>query len=139
MTMTKRELLLRVCEQPGFVLPDSSALLQAAEELNREGWVSWSGMGEEGLEATSRALDAYPDFASQSDIAAPPPEPAAEVAAQVITQSRLHTFVHALLSDGVPLSTVAMAACTVPASLGSPDTIVGRAAREVVEVISAGL
>jgi hypothetical protein len=65
----KRELLLAICEQPGWIPdPDAALVDHLLAELQQEGWIF---IRLDGWEATPKALDRYPDFAGQDDIADP--------------------------------------------------------------------
>ena len=68
MSVTKRQLLLEICESPGYIPAESSEIDRHMVALNAEGWII-SRL--DGWEATARALDEYPQFFSQPDIADP--------------------------------------------------------------------
>lgn len=72
--MTKRELLIQVCEHPGF--PPSGAVDESTGELLRElaneGWIQAQ---QDGWFATAKALLLHPDFEETADGSIVEPEP----------------------------------------------------------------
>jgi hypothetical protein len=82
--MTKREVLISICENPGWspAWPDPGSRVQEIlTQLNEEGWIL---PRLDGYEATPKALTEYPHFASEEDLRDPeahasepsgPPEP----------------------------------------------------------------
>lgn len=68
--MTKREVLIAICENPGWQPSEPGpALCVALDQLVSEGWVVQRL--DNGYEVTDKALDEYPTFESQEDIANP--------------------------------------------------------------------
>lgn len=76
--MTKRDVLLQICENPGWEPPNQgNGTERFVDELKVEGWIQ-SRL--DGFHATAKAMDGYPAFAEQADIAEEErPEPAAQV------------------------------------------------------------
>lgn len=69
--MTKREVLLAICENPGWHPPkleNGSHMDVILTQLNREGWIL---PRLDGYEATPQALNEYPHFTSQVDLLDP--------------------------------------------------------------------
>lgn len=92
--MTKRELLVNICENPGWSPAESSDVVDRhLSELRVDGWIADRL---DGLEATPRALDAYPDFLGEGELANPdaqqqqPPQPSAVPGMVEDVRVRLH-------------------------------------------------
>lgn len=67
---SKRDVLLAICETPGWQPPaDIISVADHLDQLFTEGWIA--ARQPHGYEATPKALDAYPRFAGQDDIADP--------------------------------------------------------------------
>ncbi len=68
--MTKRAILIAICENPGWqpTQPIASHVETGLSELRDEGWIV---PRLDGWEATGAALHAYPQFSTQLDIADP--------------------------------------------------------------------
>lgn len=104
---TKRQVLIRICETPGWHPPeDSSSLDRFLEELVKEGWVI-SRL--DGYEATADALDAYPRFDAQGDIADPTPIVAsAAMIANTVPLDRVENLIAALMCEVPYLKVIGM-------------------------------
>jgi hypothetical protein len=64
-----RELLLAICETPGWAPNEPSSIVERSlAELNANGWIM---PRLDGWEATPAALDAYPDFRDEGDLENP--------------------------------------------------------------------
>jgi hypothetical protein len=102
---SKRQVLLAICDTPGWHPPESSASADRfLEELEREGWVI-SRL--DGYEATPKALDAYPRFDEQGDIADPEPIVASafSITKGGVSLERVELLVACMLCE-LPLSRV---------------------------------
>jgi hypothetical protein len=67
--MTKRELLISICENPGWhPIAHDASIERWLRELIEEGWIV---PRLDGYEASARALTNFPDFVAQEEIAAP--------------------------------------------------------------------
>lgn len=109
--MTKREVLLAICETPGWSPPEpvgqqmESFLLQLSQE-------EWITVRLDGWEATPEALDAYPAFATQLDIADVSKAPVTTVAhvddatLQKESEDRVALFIWALMEEDVTMRPV---------------------------------
>lgn len=65
--MTKREVLIEICENPGWEPPNQgNGTERFLDELKAEGWIQPSLSG---FHATTKAMDGYPYFIEQADIA----------------------------------------------------------------------
>lgn len=75
--MTKRELLIAICENPGWA-PDGLLSLGSSEERALSELITerWIENRLDGYEATPHALVEFPDFPSQEDIRDPEWKPA---------------------------------------------------------------
>ena len=109
--VTKREILIAICEQPGWAPPeDGSHTERYLEELQAEGWIA---PRLDGWMATAKAMDEYPYFLDQADIAEEPPpvEPH-----EYVARERVVNLVVGFLQE-LPLQKVfAIAATQHPAS-----------------------
>jgi hypothetical protein len=109
--MTKREVLLQVCENPGWEPPDVNGIERHLDELRSEGWIL---PRLDGWAATPRAMDAFPDFTQQADIADPTEREHAEH--RCVAADRVVTLVVGMLRE-LPIATVlAIAAASNPAT-----------------------
>jgi hypothetical protein len=106
---TKRQILIQICEIPGWQAPeDSSTIDRFLSELQNEGWVN-ARLG--GYEATSQALDSYPQFLGQADIADGEPPPPVDG----VPVERVAYLLGALLCE-MPLAKVLALTKVVPAT-----------------------
>lgn len=104
---SKREILMAICEVPGWVPPeDSSSVDRSLAELQAEGWIA---PRLDGFEATPQALDGYPQFYSQVDIADTTPLP--NHGSECVPLDRVANLVGILLCE-VPLPRVLALAST---------------------------
>lgn len=100
--MTKREVLIEICENPGWEPPHhGNGVERHIDELQHEGWIITRL---DGFTATSKALEGYPYFAEQADIAEIRPQPEAEERA-CIPRGIVVAFVAGVL-DELPLPKV---------------------------------
>lgn len=102
--MTKRELLLAICELPGWqpAQPVSTSVERGLKELKDAGLI----LGRlDGWEATSTAIDAYPVFEGHPDlfdadaVAPAPPSPAPQAHPHVVA------LFYLLLQDKMTIAT----------------------------------
>lgn len=100
--MTKREVLIAICEQPGWEPPDINGIERFLDELRAEGWITprldgWTG--------TARAMDEYPYFLDQDDIAEQPPPPPEVVETHYVARDRVVMLLVGMLRE-MPVSRV---------------------------------
>ena len=108
--VTKREILIAICEQPGWAPPENGSHTERyLSELQAEGWIT---ARLDGWMATAKAMDEYPYFIDQSDIAEEPPV----VDREYVPRERVLNLIVGLLRE-LPLQRVfAIAATQHPAS-----------------------
>lgn len=115
--MTKREILLAICEAPGWqpAQPVSSSTERALGELHAEGWIL---PRIDGWEATPKAIDEYPDFI-QADIAKaadallpPPAEPPVPAPPLIVPLERVECMVRAMVEVMPVIAVMKMLAAT---------------------------
>jgi hypothetical protein len=93
----KRELLLAICETPGWQPPsDCASIERELSELAREGWIL---PRLDGWTASPRALDRYPTFTEQDDIADPSGDVCADADARPVPRERVVALIEALLYE----------------------------------------
>lgn len=118
MLSSKRQVLIGICETPGWQPPEESSSIERwVSELQREGWVL---PRLDGFEATPAALDAYPYFDAQADIAAESSHnngfERPEGAPEAIAVARVATLIEALLHE-LPLTQVELLVSVTPSLL----------------------
>lgn len=116
MSVTKRDVLLAICEHPGWQPTEQSSTIDRwLSDLQAEGWIV---PRLDGWEASPAALDSYPDFA-QADIANPHPTPArpSDQLATLVPLDRVAIVLAAALQQ-LPLTTVAGFTTLSMATLG---------------------
>jgi hypothetical protein len=129
--VTKREVLLAICELPGWAPPEDSAKVEVhLAELIREGWTC---PRLDGYEATQQALDAYPAFPSQADLSDPyvTTEAVSPASGDTIPTEQVLRFVIGLLGD-VPIVKLYQAATRQNVPQG---TMIREVALAVVEAM----
>lgn len=107
---TKREILLLICETPGWqpAQPVPASVERHLNELFSRGWIH---PRLDGWEATGEALDAYPRFVTDPEIADPEaPLPGVRAIAEngadpAVSLDRVTTFILALMGE-LPLPTI---------------------------------
>lgn len=123
--MTKREVLLQVCENPGWEPPDVNGIERWLDELRSEGWIL---PRLDGWAATPKAMDAFPDFREQLDITNPVPAP--HVEHLCVGAERVVALVAGMLRE-LPVGKV-MAIAASPPRPGGPEWMI---ALDIVERI----
>jgi hypothetical protein len=97
--MTKRDVLLAICETPGWQPPEESSTIDRhVQELAADGWIL---PRLDGWEASPKALDNYPRFDDYPAIADPEPAPPAPEPADpaFIPVERVTALIAALLCE----------------------------------------
>jgi hypothetical protein len=109
----KRVLLLAICETPGWQPGvHDEAVEPLLEQLSDEGWIL---PRLDGWTASPKALDRYPTFTDQDDIADPGGDVCADADARPVPRERVVALVQALLYE-LPLPRVQALVQKAPAA-----------------------
>jgi len=127
--VTKREVLIAICEEPGWEPPNINGIERYLDELRDEGWIT---PRLDGWTATGRAMDEYPYFLDQSDIAQEPPAPEV-IDTQYVARDRVIVLLVGMLRE-LPISRVYAIAATTDAIPGTPEWQI---AEQVAEMMSS--